>query len=163
MSRPAPRKDSPMALRDLLATLRQGVPSGSRAELGALQGGWERIVGRLHAADTGVADLRGGQLIAVAASEVAARELALLADHVVAGANLLLGRPVVRRLSVRVGEVPARREEVLPPLPRPRELAPGEREACRRVAEVIPDPELRAVFESWMSRHAASGRGERSQ
>lgn len=147
------------ALAALLVRWRQSAFGASGADLVTLQTGWDRIAGGLHSADSGVSALRSGQLVVVATSEVAARELAMLSDHLLSAANLLLGRDVVRRVSVRVGELPARVvDERLPSPPPPRPLLPEERAACRRTAAVIADEDLRSVFEGWMERHLASGR-----
>lgn len=147
----------------LLARWRDGaVARSEQTALAALQRSWARIVGGPHAADSGVASLRGGMLTLVARTETGARELTHLVDHIIAASNLALGRPLVRRVNLRVGEPPTVAVgDALAAWTAPRrELEPGERDECQRVSSVIEDEELRAAFESWMARHLAA-RGTR--
>lgn len=156
---------TPRSVGALLARWRDGERARSRAaEVEALRAAWERIVGALHADGSGVTGLEAGTLRVAAATETGARELAWLSDHIVSASNLALGRPAVQRVVVQVGELPERRPggalppgDVPPWEPRRRPLATGEREECQRVASVIADGDLRAVFESWMERHLAAG------
>lgn len=144
-----------------LGTLLQRVrPPGARAagfDVESLRAVWPRIVGEANAGTSWVEGLSAGVLSVVVPGEAAAKELGFLLVHIARAANLHLGRTLVRNVRVYVGTMPgagrARTTRGASPPLRP--LDESERGACRSVAGVIRDEDLRAAFECCMGRHMA--------
>jgi predicted nucleic acid-binding Zn ribbon protein len=147
-----PKMRRPAAVADLLSALLRGTPAEQRLKEGEIWLVWEDAVGSRIASHAQPAAFRNGTLTLAVDSAPWMQQLSFMKRELIAKVNEQLGEEMVTDLYMKAGKVAVAAPAEKNWAAKHRELSAEERSLVARQAEAVADPELRAIFESLISK-----------
>lgn len=142
----------PAAVADLLSAMLRGTPAEKRLKEGGIWLVWESAVGSRIASHAQPASFRDGTLSLAVDSAPWMQQLSFMKRELIAKVNEQLGEEMVKDLYLKAGRVAVAATAEKNWTAKHRELSNAERSLVTEQAEALADPELRAIFESLISK-----------
>lgn len=127
-----------------------------------LAGRWEQAVGAAIARHTQPTTIRGKKLTVVVDSSAWMQQLALLRPEIIAKVNAELGGNAIDSITLKLGEVAARRSPQRAPVRSPVPLGPEERAQIDVFVQAVADPGARDALRHLIEKDFQYRKGGRS-